>query len=499
MAPRLVGTTINRAIAQPPQTLAPSTLVTQRATDAPAPGAVASWRVELSDNGTTFTPITSDVLSVSITRGSSQTDGLYRRAETGTVSVELLNNTAAYDPTANPLVRTGVTVKVYVSSGTDWVPRFTGRVTGIDVGYSEAGLFSTVTLSGVDAVASLAQRTLAEVSPAVGAGDTASARVDRLLNLGGIGPSRDIDEGGITLAATTLGASVWDEIGVVVQAEIGDCWVTADGMVAFRPFAASLSGPVAATFSDTGAPGTLPMVSVGVVYDDQDLANGIIYSLPAGVVTEIYDDVSISKYSDGVPITLEVTNLPHSTQALADDWATLTLRVLSVPEFRIEELGVIPSADLSMASTVLDLDIGDRVEVVFTPPGAVAPVTRSCWLRGVSETVTDGSTLWRVTYRLASAERFQFVTFDDPILGALDTWILAPNADASFTGGRYVAVAGDLVSSVALNRLQDQMVQVFATLADAQAAIPSPTTGMQVQLTSPFDRRYWNGSSWIRP
>jgi hypothetical protein len=42
------------------------------------------------------------------------------------------------------------------------------------------------------------------------------------------------------------------------------------------------------------------------------------------------------------------------------------------------------------------------------------------------------------------------------------------------------------------------MVMIYPTLSAVTAAIPSPTTGMQVQITSPFERRYWNGTSWSR-
>jgi hypothetical protein len=48
------------------------------------------------------------------------------------------------------------------------------------------------------------------------------------------------------------------------------------------------------------------------------------------------------------------------------------------------------------------------------------------------------------------------------------------------------------------NRLADQMVMVFPSLAVAQSVIASPTVGMQVQIVTPFERRYWNGSSWAK-
>ena len=455
--------------------------------------ALGEWRVEVFLRR--WVDATSDVRGLSTSRGSRTVSGITRRTEAGTVTIELLNRARQWDPTQNTDWYTGVPLRITVSNGSAMVPVFTGRVVDIELQWRSYGLDPMVTVTAADAVSVLSQMDLAAVA-AVGAGETASARITRILDAAGwpVG-DRDISGGGVALAATTLEGSVWDQVGTVVDAEVGDCWVRADGVVAFRTFAQALNGASSMSFADDGT-GTA-YADVQMVYSDEQLINRVIYALAGSpTITTLSDTGSAGKYTSGLYSTLNVTDLPFSTQALADAWAQLALYIGAEPELRVDTVTLLPRGNTAMIATLLALEIASKVTVVINPMGG-GTITQSCWVRGISHEVTaDG--VWRCTLSLQSAARYAYLTFDDAVLGLLDQWAFAPGIAQTFTGGRYVAVAGTAVAVADINQLADQMVMVFDTVAAASAAIPSPTAGMQVQITSPFERRFWNGSSWFR-
>jgi hypothetical protein len=454
--------------------------------------ALGEWRVELFLRR--WVDATADVRGVSTSRGSRTVSGITRRTEAGTVTVELLNRARQWDPTANTDFYTGVPLRLTVSNGSAMVPVFTGRVVDIELQWRSYGMDPVVTVTAADAVSVLSQMDLAAVT-AVGAGETASARITRILDAAGwpVG-DRDISGGGVALAATTLEGSVWDQVGTVVDAEVGDCWVRADGVVAFRTFAEALNGASAMTFADDGT--GVAYADVAMVYDDEQLLNRVIYALAGSpTVTTLSDTGSAGKYTGGLFATLTATDLPFSTQASADAWAQLALYIGADPELRVDTVTLLPRGDTSMVAALLALEIASKVTVIINPMGG-GTITQSCWVRGISHEVT-ADRVWRCTLSLQSGSRYRYFTLDDVVLGQLDSWALAEGA-GTWSGGRWVTTAGQVPTRTEWNRLADQMVMVFPSLAVAQSVITSPTVGMQVQIVTPFERRYWNGSSWAK-
>jgi hypothetical protein len=479
-APATIVTDVARSaiVGQPPETSLPVL-------------ALGEWRVELFLRR--WVDATSDVRGVSTSRGSRSVSGITRRTEAGTVTIELLNRARQWDPTANTDFYTGVPLRLTVSNGSAMVPVFTGRVVDIELQWRSYGMDPVVTVTAADAVSVLSQMDLAAVT-AVGAGETASARITRILDAAGwpVG-DRDISGGGVALAATTLEGSVWDQVGTVVDAEVGDCWVRADGVVAFRTFTQALSGVSLMRFADDGT--GVAYADVAMVYDDQQLINRVIYGLAGSpTITTISDGSSAGKYTAGLYSTLNVINLPFSTQALADSWAQLALYVGSDPELRVDTVTLLPRGDTAMIAALLALDIASKVTVVINPMGG-GTITQSCWVRGISHEVTADN-VWRCTLTLQSAARYAALTLDDEVLGLLDAWALSV-ANGTFTGGRFVAVAGQVVIRTDFNKLANQMVMVFSTFAARAAAIPAPTEGMVSYRRDIKKIQVYNGISWV--
>ena len=454
--------------------------------------AAGEWRVELFLR--TWTDVTADVRELSVDRGSRATGGITRATEAGTASVTLANRSRQYDPSINTDLYTGTPARITCSNGVSMVEVLTGRVVQIDMAFLSSGLDATVTLSMADAVSVLSQRNLAQLAVAVGAGDTVSQRIARILDAVGWPTAlRDLSAGGAVLAATTYGGSAWDLITEVVDAEVGDVWVSPAGVVTFRTFVEALSGAAEATFSDNGT--GLEFADIAVVYDDDSLVNQVQYALAGSpTVTTLTDNASVTKYTADVAASLSATELPFSTQAAADAWASLALYVLSEPELRVDSLSVLPRASSALVGPTLALDVSDRVNVVLSPIGG-GTFSQSCWVRGISHTVSADRT-WSTTLRLGSAARYRFFTFDDVELAQLDRWALT-DAAGTFTGGRYVATAGNVVPRSDLNKLADQMVMVFDSAAARSAAIPSPTEGMVSYRRDVKKVQVYNGTTWV--
>jgi len=89
------------------------------------------------------------------------------------------------------------------------------------------------------------------------------------------------------------------------------------------------------------------------------------------------------------------------------------------PEYRFETLLIdVDGLAAGQVADVLALEIGDVVEVKFTPNGVGAPIDRFAQVIGVSHEV--GPMSHQVSLRLSSLE-FAFFVLDDVVFGILDT------------------------------------------------------------------------------
>lgn len=128
-----------------------------------------------------WTPLTADVRGIEWFRGAD-TPG--DRPASGTALVTLDNTSGAWTPWANTYHRPGTLVRIAVRSSTDWVAQFTGLVDTWSTRYAgtrrQSFADSYVHIPLIETIGALA---LVDdnAGPLVGAGDTAGARLARLL------------------------------------------------------------------------------------------------------------------------------------------------------------------------------------------------------------------------------------------------------------------------------------------------------------------------------
>jgi hypothetical protein len=478
--------------AAPPQRFRQPFTPGEIAADTPLSGEVLAEL--LIDGG--WVEVSTSMLSFRCARNSERTSGVSRRYQAGSASITLLNRFREFDPLVTS-IRPGIGLRISIGNGTGWVRVFTGRCTAPVVEFDEGGLWSTCTLSAVDKASTLATAKIPAVTVAVGAGERVSERIDRCLDAVGVQASgRDITPGGVTLAGTVHGVGAWEEINIAVAAEAGECWVDPDNKVRFLPLASVLDGPAEAVFDQTFS-------TLTPIYDDDLLANQVQYALTGGSTTVINDLASQARNTDGLPATLEDLKLPHSSQALANSWAQLQLLALAEPEFRVAEVGFDNfTANQSLTASLLALDIASRVTVKWSPPPGTDLVTRDGWVAGIEwdgrpgGESSGGTMVVSCSLALSSASRFNFIAYDSAD-AVLDAAGFAP-IPATFTAGRYVAVAGSSVPPGDINAVVDQTFMRFATAAARSAAIPTPTKGMQTLLDDD-GWQYFTGTHWLRP
>ena len=201
----------------------------------------ARWSTDDLWAGTepTWLDITCDVHDIEIDQGRDRT---ISRWQVGTASITVDNTTGVYDVNAVPTspatlsVRPGRQLRVGMAID-DGVPLWLGRwfIDAANPTYDPV-LHDVVQLSCVDAKGQSGKVDVAEVAdPGVGAGETVTARINRVLDVTGWQTAyRDIAAGSTTLLATKLGSKAVDLIDLAADSAGGAVFGDAAGRLVYR-------------------------------------------------------------------------------------------------------------------------------------------------------------------------------------------------------------------------------------------------------------------------
>jgi hypothetical protein len=382
--------------------------------DDPTKGLLDSTEYTLS--GDRFFDITDRVLSASSNRGKSQA---LDRIDAGVGSVVVNNADRLFDP-LNPLgdYFGQLIPRREIRFSANDKPVITGYIDDFDIAY-EPGNNSTVAMTLSDAFSVLAQ---AELDTLIPPSELAGARINRILNLPEVdwaAEKRNIDDGNtiVSNAEISDGTPSLQYLQLVEQSESGTLFLSKDGNVTFKE-RNSAPNPITITFSDGSVTPDftlIPFTELGVVYGSENLYNRIELENTNSDVALAEDLDSQLQY--GVRAYNQSGLLVQNTADL-NYLANFLLARFKQPQYRFDTIAtVLDVLPLAEQNLLLDLEIGDLVQVKFTPSGIPPAVEQYCRVIGISHD-------WAVDQRkiTLSVERLDFTFFilDDPIFGKLD-------------------------------------------------------------------------------
>lgn len=228
---------------------------------------------------------------------------------------------------------------------------------------------------------------------------------------------RDLDDGVEQLQddLVTWGSNVLNYLQLVAKSDLGRLFASREGVLTYRDRLSAAGSTSALTFADDGtgfkfqaakkrSAAELLYTRVGV-----DREGGILQTATDPDAVEAF----------GVR-TLSLGGLLLSTDEQSEALADFLLGIYKQPEDRVASLSVFVSAypEEPDRATVAALEIGDLVELVWTPADVGVPLELVLLIEGVSHQIGFDSGHW-MTLSLSTATMNLFI-LDDAMWGLLD-------------------------------------------------------------------------------
>lgn len=375
-----------------------------------------------------WTDLSPYLRSAQTSRGATRLDGPVITYEAGRSTAVLDNTDRRFERTnlAGPYVSGGVSQvvpMVAVRYRATWAgvtyQLWRGFADGWPISYPAPG-DSVATLLATDAFKVFVANDRKGVT-AIGAGELAGARINRILDsTGWEATARIVDTGDTTLQSTTLAGSVLAELQLVSDTELGEVYMDGAGRVRFRHRHAIIqdtrSATSQATFGTQGA--ELLFTDVTINNDDSQLVNRARITRVGGAEQQADNAASQAAYlvhSD------PRTGLLMQTDSDALSYAGWLVYYGKDPEQRVDQLVINPNLDPdNLYPQVLGRELGDRITIVLRPPGGGSAVTQDVFIRGIQHELIPGAQ-WLTTWSLQAASKYSFLILDNAVLGKLDS------------------------------------------------------------------------------
>ena len=353
----------------------------------------------------TLVDLSDRVRSLSVNRGRSD---LTAPVVVGSAQVVLDNRDGLLDPeNTSSILYPGVQPRRSVNLYADGVQVFAGFVDTIALDYSLDG-DATVTVSAKDGLSRLGIAEFGLSGLAVSA-EQSGDRVETVVQSnpafwdGGL----TLDTGLSEMAAGTATGNVLSYLRQVEKSEAGLLFAARDGDLVFLERNSVALGSAVVTLSDGGT--AVPYAAIERASGDDDLFN-FIEAEVGGTAFSATDADSVDDFGLRV---LDLGTLLSSGEGQDRVDYELARRREQLPSVR----RVTVLQERSASSDVLGVELGDRVTVVFAPPG-VASASQDSRVIGVGHQFTVGAG-WRTEIRLRSLEADPFFVLDDEALGRL--------------------------------------------------------------------------------
>ena len=373
--------------------------------------------VEFILAGTLFYDISDRVQSVSTRRGKSEA---LDRIDAGLSSITLNNTDRLFDPLYESGLYYGQLVprrEVRIRANDE--PVFFGYVEDFDLDYAP-GNRATVRVDVADAFGALANARIDELDPP---SELAGARINRVLDLPEVGwpvPLRNVDPGNTLMLDTNAdGASVLEYLQTVTDSEFGTLFISKDGDIVFKERNAATTAPDL-IFSDDPTPSAstkIPFSAVRAIYGSENLYTRIVLENTDVIPEQVSIENEASSGLYGVRTYSDSNLLVQDPDELLD-LANLLLLTYQEPLYRFESVTVVlDKLDNTQTQAVLDLEIGDIVQVHFQPSGIPPAIELPARIIGISHSWEP--TLKRVSFTLETLN-FGIFVLDSPLFGQLD-------------------------------------------------------------------------------
>jgi hypothetical protein len=374
---------------------------------------------EYTLGGDRFFDITDRLISASTSRGKNQA---LDRIDAGQLNIVVDNSDRLFDPLYEDGFYFGQLIpgkEIRISC--NGFPVIYGFVDDLDIAY-EPGNRSVVSMQASDGLSGLTQNNLPEVFPDV---ELSGARVTRILDLPEVAwptDKRSIDTGNSFMSDTDIseGTQAISYLQLVATSEAGEVFVSKDGDFVFKA-RNSAPGVIDLYFTDEASIlgyTTVPFADLGVVYGNEELYNRVVLTnnFPLFPEEATAEDAESQLIYGARSYTINglLNNEPSDLQFLAD----FLLARFKEPQYRFSSLSVVMDIlSESQQNEVLDLEIGDVVQVKFTPSAIPPAIEQFVRVIGISHDWSNNEK--RINLAL---ERLDFSLFvlDDPSLGILD-------------------------------------------------------------------------------
>lgn len=379
--------------------------------DDPVRGLLDSVYVLGGDAGT---DVTGTVNGYSFERGR---DGLiFETIDAGTGAIAMNNEDRAYDPlySSGPYfgdIRPGKHVYIDVLG----VQVFDGQVSDWDIDYQVSGR-AVAQASIEDGLATIGRQRFLDWTAT--AGQTAGPRFTDILNRTEVawsGGARDLDTGVSTLQADNVswGSNVLNYCQLVAQSDLGLFYASRDGLLTFRDRHDTIGATSSASFGDGGIGFTGVAMTFGsevfYTYVTVDREGGTVQSVAGPTVAD-----------DGYR-TLSLSGLLQDSDSQALDMAQYLANIYAAGDGYVSAI-VINLNTITHTTdqilTICGLDIGDVIDITFTPKGVGNAVDQSLVVQGIRHDRDPENHV--VTISTARLEQQNPFTLDDTVLGLLD-------------------------------------------------------------------------------
>jgi hypothetical protein len=367
--------------------------------------------------GVVYYDITDRVTEVSTRRGKSQA---LDRIDSGSASVTVINNDRLFDPlyTSSPFYGALVPRRqLRISSNEE--PVFFGFIDDFDISYDPSGQ-SRARIDASDGFSYLNKAEIEEYFPDP---ELPGERIRAVLELPEVSWPEDkklVEDGVFPLLDNSVeGTNALEYMQLVANSELGTLFIDKSGNLIYQGrdhTATSLDIEIA----DTAAANVAPFNAINVVYGSEYLYNKIVISNADVIPEEALAEDAPSQLFYGV-LTYSSTGLlteePTDLQTLADD----LLAKYKQPQYRFESVTVLlDQLDSGKQTDLLDAEIGDLINVRFTPSGIPPQIGQVCKIIGISHswnTVTKS-----ITFSLETVGNIpSYFTLSNPELGKLSS------------------------------------------------------------------------------